>query len=114
MCGLRFLQYAGTSSTDTNFGSTSASLVDEAYSEGHILESPNLRIFTFAELKSATKNFRPVTILGEGGFGTVYKGRVDEKTLNPTKNGLGMVVAIKKLNPESVQGFEQWQVIDLV
>ncbi|XP_072977601.1 probable serine/threonine-protein kinase PIX13 [Typha angustifolia] len=83
--------------------------MDEAFPDGRILELPNLRIFTFAELRIATRNFRPDTILGEGGFGKVYKGWVDEKTLNPTKSGFGMVVAVKKLNPESVQGLEEWQ-----
>ena len=85
--------------------------IDDVRPEGRILESRNLRIFTFAELRTATKNFKPETVLGEGGFGTVYKGWVDEKTLNPAKSGLGMVVAVKKLNPESIQGLEEWQVI---
>jgi len=83
--------------------------VDDDYQEGQILESPNLKTYTFAELKCATKSFRPETVLGEGGFGKVYKGWVDEKTLNPSRSTTGMVVAVKKLNPESVQGMEQWQ-----
>jgi hypothetical protein len=33
--------------------------------------------FTFRELAAATKNFRPESFLGEGGFGRVYKGRLD-------------------------------------
>ena len=33
--------------------------------------------FTFKELASATRNFREVNLLGEGGFGRVYKGRLD-------------------------------------
>ncbi|XP_071713761.1 probable serine/threonine-protein kinase PIX13 [Rutidosis leptorrhynchoides] len=48
-------------------------------------------------------------VLGIGGFGTVYKGWVEEKTLSPSKNGTGAIVAIKKLNHESVQGFQEWQ-----
>ncbi|CAM0908598.1 unnamed protein product [Alopecurus aequalis] len=79
---------------------------DGGYTEGEMLESPNLRIFTFAELKSATRNFRPETVLGEGGFGKVHKGWID---VNPSKGSTAMVVAVKKLNPESVQGMEQWQ-----
>ncbi|KAL5214511.1 hypothetical protein ABZP36_003663 [Zizania latifolia] len=77
--------------------------------EGTILEVPNLRIFTFAELRAATRNFKPDTVLGEGGFGRVYKGWVDEKTMNPARSGTGMVIAVKKLNPESVQGLQEWQ-----
>jgi serine/threonine protein kinase len=86
----------------------SGSSTDDYPEGGEILESPNLRVFTFAELKSATKSFRPETVLGEGGFGKVYKGWVD---VNPSKGSTTMVVAVKKLNPESVQGMEQWQVI---
>ncbi|VFQ88215.1 unnamed protein product [Cuscuta campestris] len=48
-------------------------------------------------------------VLGVGGFGKVYKGWVDEKTLMPSKFGSGTIVAIKKLNDESMQGFEEWQ-----
>ena len=33
--------------------------------------------FTFRELASATKNFRPECLVGEGGFGRVYKGRLE-------------------------------------
>lgn len=32
--------------------------------------------FTFRELAAATKNFRGECLLGEGGFGRVYKGRI--------------------------------------
>ncbi|XP_010935290.1 probable serine/threonine-protein kinase PIX13 [Elaeis guineensis] len=100
-----------SSISSATFGQSIGSSVSlgEASPEGRILEVPNLRIFTFAELKGATRNFKPDTVLGEGGFGRVYKGWVDEKTLNPAKSGMGMVVAVKKLNPESMQGLEEWQ-----
>lgn len=32
--------------------------------------------FTFRELASATKNFRQECLVGEGGFGRVYKGKL--------------------------------------
>lgn len=34
--------------------------------------------FTFKELAVATKNFRPECMLGEGGFGRVYKGYLEK------------------------------------
>ena len=75
--------------------------------------STTLKIFTFAELKAATRNFRPDTVLGEGGFGRVFKGWVDENTYAPSKVGVGMAVAVKKSNPDSTQGLQEWQVIKL-
>jgi hypothetical protein len=84
--------------------------VDEVYPDGEILETPNLKEFSLADLKTATRNFKTDSLLGEGGFGKVFKGWMDEKTLTPSKVGTGMVVAIKKLNSESVQGFQEWQV----
>ncbi|KAF2579735.1 hypothetical protein F2Q68_00002574 [Brassica cretica] len=37
-------------------------------------EETTLKIFSFRELATATKNFRQECLLGEGGFGRVYKG----------------------------------------
>ncbi|XP_047169221.1 probable serine/threonine-protein kinase PIX13 isoform X2 [Vigna umbellata] len=68
-----------------------------------------LKEFSFAELKAATKGFKSDALLGEGGFGKVYKGWLHKKTLTPTKAGSGIMVAIKKLNPESMQGLQEWQ-----
>ncbi|XP_024989958.1 probable serine/threonine-protein kinase PIX13 [Cynara cardunculus var. scolymus] len=70
---------------------------------------PKLKMYTFAELQSATKNFRPATILGEGGFGQVYKGWVDGVTYAPSKAGVGIPVAVKKSDSDSFQGLKEWQ-----
>ncbi|KAL3344308.1 hypothetical protein AABB24_023639 [Solanum stoloniferum] len=95
------------SSTGRSRFSVAAS--EDSCLNGEILPTPNLKTYSFSDLKAATRNFKSDTVLGVGGFGTVFKGWVDEKTLIPTKVGTGMVVAIKKLNSESVQGFEEWQ-----
>jgi hypothetical protein len=101
---------SGFMASSTGSVGTNGGFDEGGFLEGQILEAPNLRTFTFLELRTATKNFRPDSVLGEGGFGRVYKGWVDEKTMNPAKSGTGMVVAVKKLNSESLQGYEEWQV----
>lgn len=85
----------------------SANSGDEFGPDGQILPHPNLKIYTFSELKTATKNFRNDTVLGEGGFGKVHKGFIEEKSIS--KHGTGSVIAVKKLNSESMQGLEEWQ-----
>ncbi|KAM0952939.1 putative protein kinase RLK-Pelle-RLCK-VIIa-2 family [Dioscorea sansibarensis] len=42
------------------------------------------------------------------GFGYVFKGWIDEQSLAASKPGYGMVVAVKKLKPESFQGHKEW------
>lgn len=106
-----FSATTSSSAEKSQFSEAATASVDESYLNGQVLETPNLRVFSFAELKAATKNFKSDTVLGEGGFGKVFKGWVDEKTLAPSKVGTGMMVAIKKLNSESVQGFQEWQVL---
>ncbi|KAH0436465.1 hypothetical protein IEQ34_026401 [Dendrobium chrysotoxum] len=76
--------------------------------EGEILASSNLKNFTFNELRNATRNFRLDSLLGEGGFGYVYKGWIDEQSLTASKPGVGMIVAVKKLKPEGFQGHKEW------
>ncbi|PRQ47890.1 putative transferase, protein kinase RLK-Pelle-RLCK-VIIa-2 family [Rosa chinensis] len=86
------------------------SKVSRTAGRSRTLETFNLRVFRFAELKAATGNFRLDAILRKGGFGTVFKGWVDETTLTPSKLvGTGMAIAVKRLNTESIQGVEQWE-----
>ncbi|KAJ7951503.1 Kinase-like protein [Quillaja saponaria] len=65
----------------------------------------NLHIFTLKELKLITQNFSKSNLLGEGGFGQVFKGFVDDK-LRP---GLeAQCVAVKVLDLEGKQGHREW------
>ncbi|KAJ4967265.1 hypothetical protein NE237_019114 [Protea cynaroides] len=73
-----------------------------------LLQNPvysNVDIFTYDELRLATKNFRPDQVLGEGGFGIVYKGIIDENIRPGYKT---TEVAIKVLDPEGFQGDREW------
>ncbi|XP_060186425.1 probable serine/threonine-protein kinase PBL25 [Lycium barbarum] len=63
-------------------------------------DSSNAKTFTFRELASATKNFRQECLIGEGGFGRVFKG---------TLQG-GEVVAVKQLDRTGTQGNKEFQV----
>uniref|UniRef100_A0A2P2M4D2 non-specific serine/threonine protein kinase n=1 Tax=Rhizophora mucronata TaxID=61149 RepID=A0A2P2M4D2_RHIMU len=67
-----------------------------------------LRKFTFNELKLATRNFRPESLLGEGGFGCVFKGWIEENGTAPVKPGTGLTVAVKTLNHDGLQGHKEW------
>ena len=40
--------------------------------------SNKAQIFTFRELATATRNFRDETFIGQGGFGIVYKGKLEK------------------------------------
>ncbi|XP_051119818.1 serine/threonine-protein kinase PCRK1-like [Andrographis paniculata] len=64
----------------------------------------NLRVFTFAELKTATKNFNRSLMLGEGGFGPVYRGVLWE-----TEGSCKRIdIAVKQLSTRGLQGHKEW------
>ncbi|KAM0885232.1 hypothetical protein ACQ4PT_030468 [Festuca glaucescens] len=59
----------------------------------------NCRFFTYEEMHNIMNGFSPQNLLGEGGFGSVYKGCLPE----------GREVAIKKLKDGSGQGEREFQ-----
>ncbi|XP_010062992.2 probable serine/threonine-protein kinase PBL23 [Eucalyptus grandis] len=59
------------------------------------------QIFTFRELCVATNNFNPDSLIGEGGFGRVYKGHIESKN---------QVVAVKQLDRNGFQGNREFLV----
>ncbi|KAL0800299.1 hypothetical protein Bca101_055474 [Brassica carinata] len=54
--------------------------------------------FSLKQLKVATDSFDPLNKIGEGGFGSVYKGRLPDGTL----------IAVKKLSSKSCQGNKEF------
>ncbi|KAF7837977.1 putative serine/threonine-protein kinase PIX13 [Senna tora] len=102
-----------TSNTSTSFLGSDISRAlqargEEEFPNGQILDVPNLRAFTFEELKAATRNFRANMVVGEGGFGRVYKGFLKDRGASSNRDG-GSVIAIKRLNSQGFQGFVEWQ-----
>ncbi|KAK9681588.1 hypothetical protein RND81_10G013100 [Saponaria officinalis] len=64
--------------------------------------------FTYQESKCATGNLRPNSILGEGGFGFVFKGWIEENGTTPAKPGTGVTVDVKSSKPDALQGHRKW------
>ncbi|CDO99678.1 unnamed protein product [Coffea canephora] len=63
------------------------------------IESIGLPVFSFSSIVAVTNNFSSENKLGEGGFGPVYKGRLQS----------GELVAVKRLSKKSGQGFEEFK-----
>ncbi|XP_057448066.1 receptor-like protein kinase FERONIA [Lotus japonicus] len=56
--------------------------------------------FTLAEISTVTNNFSDALVIGEGGFGKVYKGTMPNGVTD---------LAIKRSKPSSRQGFKEFQ-----
>uniref|UniRef100_A0A0D9XH44 Glucomannan synthase n=1 Tax=Leersia perrieri TaxID=77586 RepID=A0A0D9XH44_9ORYZ len=61
------------------------------------------RAFTYGELSEATGGFRAESVLGEGGFGPVYRGRL-------SLNGKEVDAAVKQLDRNGMQGTREFLV----
>lgn len=82
----------------SDFSSASASSTKNSFAALSQRQTTNLRVFTFSELKSATKNFSRSLMIGEGGFGGVYRGVI--------RNGLDskrIDIAVKQLSRRGLQ-----------
>jgi serine/threonine protein kinase len=72
---------------------------ESAVSAGGSIPHPtSTRFIAFEELKEATNNFEPASVLGEGGFGKVFKGILSD----------GTSVAIKRLTSGGQQGDKEF------
>ncbi|KAK8959335.1 G-type lectin S-receptor-like serine/threonine-protein kinase B120 [Platanthera guangdongensis] len=60
---------------------------------------PDVPLFTFQAIEDATASFSPSNLLGEGGFGPVYKGTLP----------CGQDIAVKRLSRNSGQGMEEFK-----
>ena len=70
-----------------------------------------LKVFTYNELKAATRKFHADNIVSKGESGNViFKGWLDEHTLAPSEPHTGIVVAVKKLKKDGSKDEKEWMV----
>ncbi|KAL6517105.1 hypothetical protein OROHE_017811 [Orobanche hederae] len=74
--------------------------VDTIPAVGSLRHPTSTRLLTYEELKEATNNFDATSVVGEGGFGRVFKGVL----------GDGTAVAIKRLSSGGQQGDKEFVV----
>eukprot|EP00250_Pteridium_aquilinum_P010364 c19333_g1_i1 orf=868-3342(+) len=74
-------QHCRAGKTSSMKGREIASQFDvRSFADASIPRSSTTRLFTYDELRQATSNFNPDNVLGEGGFGRVYKGLLNDGT----------------------------------
>ena len=82
--------FSTESSTKNSFANSFASLGQR---------QSNLKAFTFSELKTATKSFSRSVMIGEGGFGGVYRGVIRSMEDSSKK----IDIAVKQLSRRGLQ-----------
>ncbi|KAJ4893240.1 Protein kinase superfamily protein [Raphanus sativus] len=92
-------------SRDVSGTSTESSMGRKnSYPPAMSTRASNLREFSITDLKAATKNFSRSVMIGEGGFGCVYKGTV--RSLEDPS--IKIEVAVKQLGKRGLQGHKEW------
>ncbi|KAI6692647.1 hypothetical protein NL676_020357 [Syzygium grande] len=92
---------SSSSSAASNSHGLLAGCNKKAFGDGN----SSLTVFSFAELKEATKNFRADAQVGEGGFGYVYKGVLHGK--QPSER-TKTIIAVKRLKQSPAQAYREW------
>lgn len=93
------MRRSGSGFNSQNISDTSLESLGRSSFPSFSQRSTNLKVFTFQELKTATKGFSRSAMLGEGGFGCVYRGMIK----NPEDSTKKMDIAVKKLGGRGLQ-----------
>nr|XP_010908391.1 probable serine/threonine-protein kinase PBL21 isoform X1 [Elaeis guineensis]XP_010908393.1 probable serine/threonine-protein kinase PBL21 isoform X1 [Elaeis guineensis] len=85
---------------DSTDARSNACVSVDSTESGQKASQSGARSFAFRDLAMASQNFKVANLIGEGGFGRVFKGRLDS----------GEVVAIQQLNHYGLQGSKEFLV----
>ncbi|XP_020222132.2 LEAF RUST 10 DISEASE-RESISTANCE LOCUS RECEPTOR-LIKE PROTEIN KINASE-like 1.2 [Cajanus cajan] len=103
--GIAFYIYYSRQKKKNHLREVSSSVLSHGISCGSSSEDPEmgckyfgLHFFSYSELEEATNFFDPARQLGDGGFGTVYFGKLHD----------GRLVAVKRMYENSDKGVEQF------
>ncbi|KAL0720781.1 hypothetical protein Bca4012_035380 [Brassica carinata] len=99
----KFDSLQGSGSEFNSSTSTTTSITSSLHvlSETH---SNNLKVFALEDLKTATKSFSRSLMIGEGGFGGVFRGVIQ----NPQDSRKKIDIAVKQLSRRGLQGHKEW------
>ncbi|XP_020593389.1 LOW QUALITY PROTEIN: LEAF RUST 10 DISEASE-RESISTANCE LOCUS RECEPTOR-LIKE PROTEIN KINASE-like 1.1 [Phalaenopsis equestris] len=98
LCFLIYRRWKKKQSSRSNFSDRSTSFALSSKTDPELASSFYTPIFTYDELYKATNAFNASEEVGDGGFGTVYKGKLKD----------GRVVAVKRLYETNYRRAEQF------
>lgn len=96
-----FFVYDVFECVDGEKGLTLAPFLSKFNSVKMVGKKGSIPIIDYKQIEKATGNFKESNILGEGGFGCVYKARLDDN----------LDVAIKKMNCENQYAEKEFEVM---
>ncbi|XP_057953199.1 receptor protein kinase TMK1-like [Malania oleifera] len=86
-----------TGSLSTRTGTSSGTVNSSTGGNSHLIEDRNV-VISVQALRNVTKNFAPENEVGRGGFGTVYKGEMEDGTKIAVKRMEAGVISSKALD----------------
>lgn len=77
-----------------------------------VFHAYKLKHFCHRLLEAATGKFSEKNLIGQGGFGDVYIGYINSRTMTAVKRKDGdFAVAVKRLRRKGFQGQDEWEVV---
>ncbi|CDP11917.1 unnamed protein product [Coffea canephora] len=99
-----YTESLGSGIASTNHKFSQAGGFEKTHPNGGIFAHPSLTIFSYSELRTATRHFGCDIAVTEVEFGRVYQAWLQDKS--SSKHGNGSVVAVRNMSSEYMQLFK--------